>query len=111
MANKVKIQVSNMDFVLTTNEEPNYVLSLASELDNDLTEVIKGNPSLSINQALVLCCISYIDNYKKSENNSDNMRNQLTDYLEDAAKARIELDETKRELERLKRKLGASADV
>jgi len=111
MANKVKIQIRNMDFVLTTNEEPDYVTGLANELDNDLNDVLKGNPSLSINQALVLCCISYIDNYKKSEKNSDNMRNQLTDYLEDAAKARIELDEARREIERLKRKLGACADV
>ena len=33
------------------------------------------------------------------------MRGQLTDYLEDAARARIELEESKREIERLTRQL------
>lgn len=53
------------------------------------------------------CCAvsTYANAYKKSEESADNMRTQLTDYLEDATLARIELDETKRENERLKRRL------
>ena len=51
------------------------------------------------------CAASIMPMPKKSEEGADNMRTQLTDYLEDATLARIELDETKRENERLKRRL------
>ena len=33
------------------------------------------------------------------------MRSQLSDYLEDAARARIELDDAKREMEKMRRQL------
>ena len=48
---------------------------------------------------------NFEDAYKKSEASADHMRGQLTDYLEDAARARIELEESKREIERLTRQL------
>ena len=35
------------------------------------------------------------------------MRLQIKDYLEDAAKARIECEEQKREIERLKREIAS----
>ena len=47
----------------------------------------------------------YIDAYKRSEENADRMRTQISEYLEDAAKARIELDEVKRENAHLRRQL------
>ena len=34
------------------------------------------------------------------------MRAQIKDYLEDAAKAKLELEEERREVERLRRELG-----
>ena len=47
----------------------------------------------------------YLDAYKRSEENADRMRTQISEYLEDAAKARIELDEVKRENAHLRRQL------
>ena len=60
---------------------------------------------LSLNEALVLCAIGYLDIYKKERANADHIRVQLKDYLEDAAKARIEVDEARRNMERISREL------
>ena len=50
--------------------------------------------------------ISILDELKKSTSGADNMRAQIKDYLEDAAKAKLAAEEARREVERLRRELG-----
>lgn len=53
-----------------------------------------------------MTALGYLDELKKSTSGADNMRAQIKDYLEDAAKAKLELEEERREVERLRRELG-----
>ena len=105
MVNKVRIEIAGSRYVIATPEGEERVLSLGREIDAQVRQLMDGNDRVSLNDALVLCCLNYANAYKKSE--------ESTDYLEDATLARIELDETKRENERLKRRLemlGGSED-
>lgn len=108
MINKVKVEICGNSYSIATVEREDYLQSLAKELNTNLSQLLRDGPKLSLNDALVLCALNYIDSYKKSEAASDNMRAQLTDYLEDAARTRIDLEEAKREVERLRRQLGAT---
>lgn len=108
MFNKVRIEIQGGKYVISTPEEEDYVKDIAYQIDDQISELMKLDSRLSLNECLVLCCVNYFDGFKKSEANSDRMRGQLSEYLEDAAKARIELDETKRELEQVKRQLEMS---
>lgn len=105
MINRVKIEIQGSKVVIATPESEEYVLSLGEEIDSQVSELMKSDDRLSLHECLMLCCINYLDNYRKSEKNVDRMRGQITEYLEDAAKARIELDEIKRENEKLRRQL------
>lgn len=116
----VKICINGMFYPISTSEPEDYVLGIAQELDEQVHTLMAKNPSISFNDVMVLCCVNYADAYKRGEENADRMRAQITEYLEDAAKARIELDEVKRENAHLRRqidgqemkgqtKLGASA--
>lgn len=109
MINRVRIEVYGSKYTIATPETEGYVQDLADVLNEQITVLLSENSKLSFNDALVLCAINYIDAFKKSEQAADNMRGQLTDYLEDAARARIELDEAKREIERLKRRVEVKA--
>ena len=106
MANKIKIEVYGSRYFISTQEDEGYVLALAGELDERVTQLMTGNSLLSISDALVLCALNYIDLYKKAEVSADNIRSRLTDYLEDAARARAEAEESRRELERLRERLN-----
>ncbi len=105
--NRIKITIMDSTYVITTSEEESYLHDLASKLNNQLQEMMENNTRLSLTDALVLCSINYLDLKNRSEESADNMRSQLAEYLEDAARARIELEEANREVLKLKRSLEA----
>ena len=66
------------------------MLSLAEKLDSDMTQMLASNPTASVTTAAVITALGYLDELKKSTSGADNMRAQIKDYLEDAAKAKYE---------------------
>ena len=80
--NRVKVDILGSTYYITTTEPEEY------------------------NNALIITCLNLLDSCRKGEEAADHLRGQLTDYLEDAARARIELDEVKRELDRANRELA-----
>lgn len=102
---KVQINVAGMNFSLVTEDEPAYVEGLAKELSNSIEEIVASNTNLSVAQAAILVALDCKDELSKHNNSSDNLRSQIKDYLEDAARARMEAEGYKRELDRLKAEL------
>ena len=105
-ANKIKLEICGSNYVIATIDTEEYVLSLAEKLDTDMSQMLTANPSASVTTAAVMTALGYLDELKKSTSGADNMRAQIKDYLEDAAKAKLELEEERREVERLRRELG-----
>lgn len=104
-ANKVKLEICGSSYVIATTDTEEYVTSLAEKLDNDMTQMLAGTPTASIATAAVITALGYLDELKKSTVGADNMRAQIKDYLEDAAKAKLAAEESRREVERLRREL------
>ena len=104
--NKLIVQIYGGRYPIKTPEDPAYVANLAHELDGLIRDMMTANQSLSLNEALVLAALHYMDAYQKSEKGTDNLRGQITEYLEDAAKARLEAGEARREITRLEQQLS-----
>lgn len=103
MANRVKVLICNSEYVISSNEDPEYVRNLAYRLDDTIKELMLSDNNMSVTKALVLCSLSFLDESNKSERSADNLRTQIKEYLEDSSEARGELDELKRELSALKK--------
>lgn len=101
--NRVRVEIGTGRYTISTNEPEEYVLELARGINEKLEEVMGANGTLSQSDALILCLLDYADGKKKSEQGADHIRDQLTGYLEDNAKQRIELDELRSELKKLSR--------
>lgn len=99
MSNKLTIQIYGTRYSLTTTEDVDYVRQLGQEMDKMVSEMMK-QPGMSINQALILLALSYLDANKKSEEAADNLRRQITDYADSEAKIQAELAQAKRKLEK-----------
>ena len=103
--NKVKITLMGFNYTISTNEDEEYVQNMVKEIDNQAHQLLEEG-HVSAYDAMVLCLLEYADRYRKAEKSADNLRNQLVEYLEDASRARIEVDESMREIEKLNREIA-----
>ena len=105
-SNKVKLEICGSSYVISTGDAPEYILGLAERLDQDMNQIMLDTPNASVTAATVITALSYLDEAEKSAFGADNMRAQLQDYLEDAARARMASEEARREVERMRKELN-----
>ena len=103
--NKVRLEICGCSYVISTTDTEQYTLSLAEKLDHSMNEIMAQNPAASVTAAAVLSALEYLDELEKSSASADNMRSQIQNYLDDAASAKVEAEEAKREIARLRREL------
>ena len=103
--NKVKVKIYNREYTLQTEETPEYTIGLAKKLDAQLSEMIKSRTASSIVDAAILIALSALDDCKKTNDNIDNIRTQIKDYVDDAGEARLKCDELQKENRELKSKI------
>ena len=105
--NKIRMEICGSEYIISTTDSEDYTLALAEKLDKAMSEFMTAVPQASVTTAAVMCALSYLDELEKSSASADNMRSQITEYLDDAAKANLEAEDARRELERLRRQLGS----
>ncbi|RPF43118.1 cell division protein ZapA [Hydrogenoanaerobacterium saccharovorans] len=103
--NRVRIEIYGAKFIITSKKDEKYIKELGNTIDASVKELMDSAQNLTFNEALALTALNFLDAYKEAEQNSDHLRGQINSYLEDAGRARIEADEAKREIARLKREL------
>lgn len=104
---KVKLTICGSNYIVSTTDSEEYVNQLAERLDTDMTEIMTQNPSASVAASAVISALSYLDELNKNASSTDNMRAQIKDYLEDAAKAKLEAENARRQVEKLTAELNA----
>jgi len=105
-ANKVRLEICGASYVVSSTDTEEYMQSLAEKLNKDMTQMLAATPTASVATAAVITALGYLDELQKTTNGADNMRAQIKDYLEDAAKAKLAAEESRREVERLKREIS-----
>lgn len=101
--NRVSIKICGSSYTILTEDDTAYVEELAEFIDGEMKGVAQASPSLSTTQCAVLVALDQADACKKATASADNLRAQIKDYLEDSARARMEVDVARREIERLSR--------
>lgn len=104
--NRVEVKIGGATYTIVTEDDPEYVENLAEQINNEIRSICNASPSLSMTQAAVLVALDQLDAYKKAAASSDNLRVQIKDYLEESARARMEVEVARREVERLNRELS-----
>lgn len=104
---KIKLIIAGEEYNIGTDDNLEYVAGLAKELDEKITALMDSNSRISVTQAAVVTALEYVDLLKKSETTSENLRNQIQGYLEDAARAKTDFEISKRECEKLSKELAS----
>ncbi len=103
MKNKVTVTIADREYTLVGTENEAYVQKLAAYVDQQISGVMSSG-RVSMADGAVLAAINIADELLKEQAASENLRRQLKDDLEDAAKLKMELSEAKREIFKLQNK-------
>lgn len=104
--NRVQVKIGGATYTIVTDDDPQYVETLAEEISAEIRSICNSNPSLSMTQAAVLVALDQSDACKKASASADNLRVQIKDYLEESARAKMEVEVARREVERLNREIS-----
>lgn len=105
MITKVKVKIYNREYSLQTEETQSYTLGLAKKLDTQIVQMMTGGSAISLVDASVLVALSALDECQKANDNIDNIRTQIKDYVDDAGDARLKCDELQKENRALRLKI------
>lgn len=97
MANRVTINICGEDYTLIAEESPSYMERVGKLVDEKLSEVLSAG-SVSRTDAAILTAINLADELLKAQESGENLRRQVKTYLDEAAQAKNEASELKRQL-------------
>ena len=103
MQNRVTVTVGGLKYTLLAVEDENYVHRVAAYVNEKLKET--GRPGgVSQMDCAVLTAINIADDRFKEQEASVDLRRQLKDLMEENARLKMELSESKREIFKLQQK-------
>ena len=85
MKNKITVELCDKEYSLLSEESEDYVKSLADEINAMIKETAYKNLRTSKSDATVLTCLDLCDQNRKLTANNDNMRKQITMYIDEIA--------------------------
>ncbi len=101
--NRIKLNICGCECVLCSEDSENYIRSVGDEVQKTMEDMMAKNQRISVTMAAVIAALSFCDDSHKASAAAENLRTQIKDYLEDSSHARMEAEESKRELERVRR--------
>ena len=101
MLKKVRLVIAGNDYYINTDEDEDYIRSLAAKLEKDLTAMSNGNPCLSTTMAAVLCALEYSDECSRRDRIIEQLKDEARHAVADSASATVEANEAIREIKRL----------
>lgn len=97
MANRITVNICGEDYTLVAEENTGYMEQVASLVNKKMSEIIAG-AKVGRGDAAVLAAVNLADELLKSEQTAENLRRQVKSYLDEAAQAKNEASELKRQL-------------
>lgn len=100
MKNKVVVTIAGQEYTMVAVEDEEYVRRVAAHVDGQIREVMEQG-SLSQVDGAVLAAMNIADQYFREQAAGENLRRQVKEGLEEAARLKTELSECKREIFKL----------
>ena len=97
MANRITVNICGEDYTLVADESAAYMEQVAAKVSEKMDEVIRAT-KVGRCDAAVLAAVNLADELFKCEQASENLRKQVKAYLDEAAQAKNEVSELKRQL-------------
>ena len=97
MANRVTMNICGEEYTLVAEENSAYMEKVGALVDKKMSELMNA-AHMGRNDAAVLAAVNIADDLFKAQESAENLRRQLKTYLDEAAQAKAEISELKRQL-------------
>lgn len=103
MENRVTVTICGEDYTFIADEAPSYMQKVGSYVGTKMNEMLTS-AKVGKTDAAVLAAANIADELFKEREASEALRRQLKQYLDEAAQAKNQVSELKRELFKLQNK-------
>jgi cell division protein ZapA len=103
--NHVRLRVCNSDIVINSDDSEQYIRNIAAEVEIRINDLKAHSSAISVTMAAIFSAMEYCDEAVKANSSADNLRTQIKEYLEDAAKARAELADARKQISNLTKEM------
>ena len=97
MANRVTMSICGEEYTLVAEESSAYMEKVGALVDKKMSELM-DTAHMGRGAAAVLAAVNIADELYKAQESAENLRRQLKTYLDEAAQAKAEISELKRQL-------------
>ncbi|MBR6548145.1 MAG: cell division protein ZapA [Clostridia bacterium] len=101
MANKIRLVVGGIEYMVLSEEDETFVRKIGDDLNKKLDDIKLANRYLSTTMVAVMAALDYSEQLAKCKEECEHLRLQLKNAVEDAACARLNGEEARREILRL----------
>ena len=99
--NRLKANICGTTYTLVSEEPISYMRDLVAEVDNDMAQIITGDPRMSTTMAAVLTAVTNADKARKETAAADELRLKLKRLVDDCESLEDRLAAARAEAERL----------
>ncbi len=103
MENKVTVSICGQEYTFVAEESQSYMQKVGAYVDAKMDEMLSG-AKVGRTDAAVLAAANIADELFKERESGDALRRQLKEYIDEAAAAKSEVSELKREIFKLQDK-------
>ena len=97
MANRVTMTICGDEYTLVADEQAEYMEKVGHLVDEKMSQLME-QARVGRSDAAVLTAVNLADELFKAQEAAENLRRQLKTYLDEAAQAKNEVSELKRQL-------------
>ena len=106
MANRVVVTICGDEYTFVAEESASYMQKVGAYVGDKMEDIL-NNTHVGRTDAAVLTAANIADELFKAQATAEQLRRQIKGYLDEAAKAKNEASELKREIVRLQQRLDS----
>ena len=95
----VPFAVAGTEFMIQTEEEPEYIYNLAKAVDEKISVYLRMGSKVSLSMSSILTAMEYCDEYTKAKADVENLRSQIRSYIDEAQNKADENEKLKKEIQ------------
>lgn len=105
--NRVKLKIADCDISIASEDSEEYIRETGARVDEYIRNLMDSAPSMSTTLAAIFASLDFADAAEKEKLAADNLRGQVKEYSDEAAKAHEELEKLRKSEEEAQQELKA----